>query len=95
MQKVFDKMCLFMAPDALAAYPNHNMQFNIYTDASDLQLGAFIIQEGRLVAYLSHKLTKFSADLHHNGKRNAFHLCNSQRISRYAPQCGNSRFYGP
>ncbi len=58
MQKAFDKMRLLMAANALAAYPDHNKQFNIYTDASDFQLGACIIQEGRLVAYFLQKLTK-------------------------------------
>ena len=58
MQQAFDKMRLLMAADALAAYPNHNKRFNVYTDASDLQLGACIIQEGRLVAYFLQKLTK-------------------------------------
>jgi hypothetical protein len=59
MQKGFDKMCLLMAADALAAYPDHNQQFNVYTgDASDFQLGACIIQEGRPAAYFSRKLTK-------------------------------------
>jgi hypothetical protein len=59
MQKAFDKMCLLMAADALAAYPDHNKRFNIYTDASDFQLGACIIQEGRPVAYFLQKLTKY------------------------------------
>jgi hypothetical protein len=45
MQKAFEKMHLFMAADALAAFPDHNKQFNIYSDASDFQLGACIIQE--------------------------------------------------
>ncbi len=58
MQKVFDKMCLLMAADALAAYPDHNKRFNVYTDASDCQLGACIIQEGSSIAYFLHKLTK-------------------------------------
>jgi hypothetical protein len=30
MQKVFDKMRLLMAVDALAAYPDHNKRFNVY-----------------------------------------------------------------
>jgi hypothetical protein len=50
VQKEFNKMHLLMAADALTAYPNHNKRFDIYTDASDFQLGACIIQEGRLVA---------------------------------------------
>ncbi len=58
MQKAFDKMRLLMAADALAAYPDHNKRFDVYTDASDFQLGACIIQEGRLVAYFLQKLTK-------------------------------------
>jgi hypothetical protein len=58
MQKAFDKMRLLMAADALAAYPDHNKQFDIYTDASDFQLGACIIHEGRPVAYFLQKLTK-------------------------------------
>jgi hypothetical protein len=47
MQKAFDKMRLLMAIDALAAYPDHNKWFDVYTDASDFRLGTCIIQEGR------------------------------------------------
>ncbi len=58
MQKAFNKMHLLMAANALAAYPDHNKRFNVYTDASDFQLGACIVKEGRPVAYFSCKLTK-------------------------------------
>jgi hypothetical protein len=47
MKKAFNKKHLLMAANALAAYPDHNKWFDIYTDASDFQLGACIIQEGR------------------------------------------------
>jgi hypothetical protein len=58
MQKAFDKMRLLMAANALAAYPNHNKRFDMYTDASEFRLGACFIQEGRPVAYFLQKLTK-------------------------------------
>jgi hypothetical protein len=58
MQQAFDKMCLLMAADALAAYPDHNKWFDTYIDASDFHLGTCIIQEGRPVTYFSQKLTK-------------------------------------
>jgi hypothetical protein len=58
MQQAFDKMRLLMAANALAAYPDHNKRFDVYTDASNFQLGTCIIQEGRPVAYFLQKLTK-------------------------------------
>ncbi len=95
MQKAFNKMRLLMAANALTAYPDQNKQFDIYTCASDFQLGTCIIQEGRSVAYFSCKLTKISAELHYNKKRNAFYCCYSLRILRYAPWCGHLCFYRP
>ncbi len=50
MQKVFDKMHLLMAADALAPHPDHNKRFDVCTDTSDFQLGACISQEGRPAA---------------------------------------------
>ncbi len=35
MQKAFNKMRLLMAANALAAYPDHNKQFDVYADASE------------------------------------------------------------
>jgi hypothetical protein len=58
MQKAFDKLCLLVAVSALAVYPDHKKRFGVYTDASDFQLGACIIQVGRLVAYFLQKLKK-------------------------------------
>jgi hypothetical protein len=49
MQKAFDQMKALMAADVLCA-------FNIFTDASDYQLGACIMQEGKPLAYYSRKL---------------------------------------
>jgi hypothetical protein len=52
-------MRLLMAANALAAYLDHNKRFDLYTDASEFQLGECIIQEGRRVAYFLQKQTKF------------------------------------
>ena len=55
-QNAFDTLKSVMAADCLNAYPDYNKPFKIYTDASNYQLGAAIIQEGWPIAYWSRSL---------------------------------------
>ena len=55
-QTAFDTIKAILAKDVFVRYPDHNEPFHIYTDASDLQLGAVITQNNKPVAYLSRKL---------------------------------------
>ncbi len=89
-QQAFNKMRLLMAANALAAYPDHNKRFDIYTDASDFQLGACIDQEGRPVAYFLRKLTK---------PQQNYTTMEREMVSIVAtleefPRCKRSCFYG-
>ena len=50
VQDAFIKTKTWIATVTMLAYPDHNKSFHIYTDASDYQLGAIIMQEGRPAA---------------------------------------------
>ena len=55
-QQAFDTIKKLVARKTLLSYPNFNEPFDIHTDASKLQLGAVISQEGKPIAFYSRKL---------------------------------------
>ena len=56
-QQAFDKIKQIVACNILLIYPDFNERFDIYTDASDFQLGVVIIQNGKPIDFHSSKLT--------------------------------------
>ena len=52
----FKEMKRLMAREKLLAFPNFNKPFVIHTDTSKTQLGSVISQEGKPIAFYSHKL---------------------------------------
>ena len=57
MEVAFKKIKHSLASGALTAYPNHDKRYQIYTYASDYQLGSCIMQDGIHVAFFGKKLT--------------------------------------
>ena len=56
-ENAFISLKKLIAQETLLAYPNFNKKFTIHTDASDFQLGAVILQDGKPLAFYSRKLT--------------------------------------
>ena len=56
-QEVFDEIKQIVANSVLLDYPDYNEGFKIYIDARKSQLGALIIQKGKLKTLYSRKLT--------------------------------------
>ena len=54
--KSFEDMKNIIAKQALLAYPDFTKEFHIHTDASKVQLGACISQDGKPLAFYSRKL---------------------------------------
>ena len=56
-QTAFDRIKQEVAKRIMLVYPDFNQPFHVYTDASNIQLGAVITQGGRPIAFFSRKLT--------------------------------------
>jgi hypothetical protein len=57
-QQAFDEVKATIAKDVVLAYPDFMKPFEIYTDASTMQLGAVITQDNRPIAFLGRKLSE-------------------------------------
>jgi transposase InsO family protein len=57
-QKAFDEIKTVISRETLLAYPDFKKDFHIYTDASDFQLGAVIMQDDRPLAFYSRKMNQ-------------------------------------
>jgi hypothetical protein len=55
-QKAFDEMKQKVSKETLLAFPEFEKEFYVYTDASNKQLGAVTMQEGKPLAFYSRKL---------------------------------------
>jgi hypothetical protein len=56
-QKGFDEIKQKVSQETLLASPDFEKEFHVYTDASNKQLGAAIMQEGKPLAFFSRKLS--------------------------------------
>jgi hypothetical protein len=60
-QQAFDNDKAIIAKEVVLAYPDFTKPFEIYTDASTMQLGAVITQGNRPIAFFSRKLSGVQA----------------------------------
>ena len=54
-QQVIDNVKIAIAKETVLAYPDFLKPFDIYTEASSMQLGAVITQDNRPIAFFSRK----------------------------------------
>ena len=58
MDEAFIQAKNMVAQEVFLTYPDWKLPFNVYTDASDKQLGAVISQNNKPIAFFSQRLTK-------------------------------------
>ncbi len=57
-QEAFEDVKVAIAKETVLAYPDFSKPFEIYIDASSMQLGAVITQDNKPIAFFSRKLSK-------------------------------------
>jgi hypothetical protein len=57
-EQAFETIKRSIARETMLTFPDFNKEFHIYTDASDFQLGAVIMQDDKPLAFYSRKLNK-------------------------------------
>jgi len=74
-QQAFNLVKTTIARDAVLAYPDYSEKFEIYTDASNSQIGSVTTQKNRPLAFFSRKLsdTQNSKAIQHYRKRTSRH----------------------
>ena len=55
-QKAFEDIKKVVSRETMLAFPDFNKPFHVYTDASDYQLGAVIMQDDKPLAFYSRKM---------------------------------------
>ena len=77
-ERVFYAMKTIVASECINTYLDNDKHFNIYTDTSNYQVGAEIIQNSKSVASFSYKLTQ-SQLFYSIIKKNFWSLCSASR----------------
>ena len=54
-QAAFEEIKALMAQDTLLVYPKYGQPFDVHTDASNLQIGGVVSQDGKPIAFFSRK----------------------------------------
>ena len=59
-QRAFAEAKAMLCKHDMLAYPDFEKPFDLYTDASDLQLAATHVQDGNLLGYIQENLIQLS-----------------------------------